>query len=686
MVHELLFEIGTEEIPARFMPGVLRQLDEIARAKLSELRIAHGELKVMGTPRRMVLTVRDLATRQADVVKESKGPSLKIAYDEAGKPSKACAGFARGQGVAPDALIKRDGYVYAVVEEKGQATETVMEQFLSDLLSSLAFPKNMRWGNWDVKFVRPVRWMVALFSGKIIPIEITGVIASNKTRGHRFLSDGEFVVASIDQYLKTLREQHVLVDQDERRHLIRRQVEELAVAKGGVASIDENLLEEVVYLVEYPTPLCGSFEEEYLSLPPEAVMTPMREHQRYFPVKKDDGSLLPMFITVRNGGSEHLEIVRHGNERVLRARLADAKFFFEEDKKVRLVERVEKLKTIVFQDGLGTMHDKVERLGKLALKVAETIGMDKSEEETIARGALLAKADLVTGMVCEFTELQGLMGREYAKLNQETPAVAEVIFEHYLPRFAGDELPVSPAGQAVSIADKLDNITATFSRGLIPTGSQDPYALRRQALGIVNILIAGKCHVSLQALFQASAALLPIAQEKQEKLFADLGEFFRLRLKNVLNEAGVRYDIVDAVMAVGTDDLYEAWLRAEAVAEAVESQDWVAMTQAFTRAGNLLKNGGAGELKRELLSDQAEIRLYESVLEVEAKAHALLGEKRFAELLLTLAQLAKPIDGFFSEVMVMAEDTAVRQNRLALLERIVAMVAPVVDLSKIVTA
>ncbi|WP_346355800.1 glycine--tRNA ligase subunit beta [Azotosporobacter soli] len=686
MAQELLFEIGTEEIPARFMPGVLKQLDNLARTKLAELRIAHGELKALGTPRRMVLTVRGIAERQADVVKESKGPSLKIAYDEAGNPSKACAGFARGQGVSVEELVQRDGYVYAIVEEKGQATETVMAQFLTDLLSGLAFPKNMRWGNWDVKFVRPVRWMLALLDGKVVPVEITGVLSGNKTRGHRFLSSGEFAVASIDQYLQTMREQHVLVDQDERRNLIRQQVQELAVAQGGVASIDEELLEEVVYLVEYPTPLCGRFEEEYLALPPEAVMTPMREHQRYFPVKKVDGSLLPMFITVRNGGSEHIDIVRHGNERVLRARLADAKFFFEEDKKVSLAQRVEKLKTIVFQDGLGTMHDKVERLGKLSLAVADAVGIAKTEAKDIARGALLAKADLVTGMVCEFTELQGIMGREYAKLNGESDAVAETIFEHYLPRFAGDELPATPAGQAVSIADKMDNIVATFSRGLIPTGSQDPYALRRQALGIVNILLAGRYHVSLLKLCQASAELLHVAPDKKEKLMNELADFFRLRLKNVLSEAGIRYDIVDAVMAVGCDDVYDAWLRAQAVAEAVDGKDWLAMAQSFTRAANLLKHGGTSRVKKELLSDPAEVVLFERVSAVQDKAAVLLEAKKFAELLSTLGELAEPIDAFFDAVMVMADDIAVKENRLSLLHAIVSMATPVVDLSKIVTA
>ena len=526
MAKDLLLEIGTEEIPARFMTGALQQLRNVAKSKLTDLRIGYDEIQVVGTPRRLVLVVRGMAETQADMRSENKGPSIKIAFDEHGTPTKAAQGFARGQGVLATELIVKDGYVYAMVHEIGKTVAELLPEMLTNIIDSLNFPKNMRWADLDRKFVRPIRWLLALFGSTVIPFTVAEITAANLTRGHRFLSKGEFVVASVEEYFATLADQFVMVDQEVRRQVIRDQVEKIAISQGGTATIDEDLLEEVVYLVEYPTALCGRFEAEYLSLPPEAIITPMREHQRYFPVFSNDGKLLPVFITVRNGGAEHLDIVRHGNERVLRARLADAQFFYEEDKKIKLIDRLDKLKTIVFQEGLGTIHDKTLRIEALALKISQAIGGADKLEPVISRCAKLAKADLVTGMVCEFTELQGIMGQEYALLNGESTEVAQGIFEHYLPRFAGDILPESLVGQVLSIADKLDNIVATFSRGLVPTGSQDPYALRRQALGIVNILIDGKHHVSLAGMLYEAMNLLRIDANKQKKITKGYSRIF----------------------------------------------------------------------------------------------------------------------------------------------------------------
>lgn len=684
MVKDLLFEIGTEEIPARFMAGALSQLENVAKNKLNDLRIGYREIQVLGTPRRLVLIARDVVEEQADKSSENKGPSIKIAFDANGIPTKAAQGFARGQGVDPSKLIVKDGYVYALVHEVGKSVKTLLPDFLSNLIDSLNFPKNMRWANLDKKFVRPIRWLVALYGNEIIPFKIAEVSTSNVTRGHRFLSKGELTVNSVEDYFKILHENYVMVDQEVRRKVIRDQVEKIAINQGGTAAIDEDLLEEVVYLVEYPTALCGQFEDKYLSLPPEAVITPMREHQRYFPVVSTEGKLLPVFITVRNGGSEHIDIVRHGNERVLKARLADAQFFFEEDKKIKLIDRLDKLKTIVFQEGLGTIYDKTLRIGHLALVISEVVA-DENRGPIIERSSKLAKADLVTGMVCEFTELQGTMGREYALLNGEEPEVAQAIFEHYLPRFAGDILPKSTVGRIISIADKLDNIVATFSRGLIPTGSQDPYALRRQALGIVNILIDAKYHISLNDMLTKTLNLLGINEDEQRgNLLIEIQEFFRLRIKNVLGDENVRYDIIEAVMAVDVDDVYDTWLRAKAMAENSGSSELQKAVQAFTRVSNLAKNATIETIEKNLFTADEEHALFLAYEKAYRDINRMTITKDYNGILHVMLKMTQPIDEFFGAVMVMAEDVAIRNNRLALLKAITNLTVQLADLSKIV--
>ncbi len=684
MAKDLLFEIGTEEIPARFMAGALSQLENIARNKFDELRVGYRDIQVLGTPRRLALIVRDVVEEQADKNSENKGPSIKIAFDANHLPTKAAQGFARGQGVDPADLVVKDGYVYALVHEVGKPVVNLLPEILSNIIDSLNFPKNMRWADFDRKFVRPIRWIVALFGSEVIPFTIEKVATGNVTRGHRFLSKGELIVISVDDYFTVLQENYVMVNQEERRSVIREQVQEIALSQGGTATIDEDLLEEVIYLVEYPTALCGRFEEKYLSLPPEAVITPMREHQRYFPVVSKDGKLLPVFITVRNGAAEHIDIVRHGNERVLKARLADAQFFFEEDKKIKLIDRLDKLKTIVFQEGLGTVYDKTIRIEHLALAIAKFIGAE-NVNRIIERSAKLAKADLVTGMVCEFTELQGTMGKEYALLNGEQPEVAQAIFEHYLPRFAGDILPESVAGKMISIADKLDNIVATFSRGLIPTGSQDPYALRRQALGIVNILIDSSYHVSMNAMLVQTMDLLGIVPENREKLLIEIQEFFRLRIKNVLADENIRYDFVDAVMGISVDDVYDTWLRAKAMANDGGSVEMQKAVQAFTRVGNLVKNVTEVQaIDESLFTVDEERALYFAYKDAYEDIQSMTERNDYCGILKAMIKMTEPIDAFFGTVMVMVEDIAVKNNRLALLKRITDLTTNVADLSKIV--
>lgn len=714
-MEKLLFEIGTEEIPAKFMPGILKQLKELAAAKMQELRIPFEDITVYGTPRRMAFIAEGVAETQADVVVEAKGPSVKIAY-VSGAPSKAAQGFARGQGVDVKDLVVRDNYVYAVKHLAGQPVVELLPGLLMDILTSLSFPKTMRWADYEFRFVRPIRWMVALFGDQIIPVEICGVKSGKFSMGHRFMQQslkaaaesqgllsaalskvgnkvysalagvkGAVEIPSAGDYKKVMYDNFVMVDQDERRALILQQIKDLAAQNGGEAEINEDLLEEVNYLVEWPTALCGKFEEKFLSLPKECIITPMREHQRYFPVLDEDGNLLNKFITVRNGGSEHLDIVTHGNERVLRARLSDAEFFFNEDRATKLEDRLEKLKTVSFQEGLGNMYDKSERLVKMAEMLRFAINTPVDEEE-LRRCALLCKTDLVTGMVIEFTELQGVMGREYALLDGEKPEVATGIFEHYLPRFAGDALPATTIGRIVGIGDKLDNICATFSRGLAPTGSQDPYALRRQALGVINILLDANYHISLAKIIAGTLYLLDIKPEETGKLVPQIMEFFKQRLRNLLMDQGIRYDVIDAVFAdKRNDDMVDLAVRCKALAAYVEAGNAEPLVQVSVRVSNLCK-----KIEKEvaisgaLFKDESENKLHEVVAAVSKEIIPEIVLYDYAAVLKAGEKVIEPVNAFFDNVMVMDEDENVKNNRLAMLEEVRGIVNAVGDLSLLV--
>lgn len=714
-MKKLLFEIGTEEIPAKFMPGILKQLKELAAAKMQELRIPFEDITVYGTPRRMAFIADGVAETQADVVVEAKGPSVKIAY-VSGAPSKAAQGFARGQGVDVKDLVVRDNYVYAVKHLAGQPVVELLPGLLMDILTSLSFPKTMRWADYEFRFVRPIRWMVALFGDQIIPVEICGVKSGKFSMGHRFMQQslkaaaesqgllsaalskvgnkvysalagvkGAVEIPSAGDYKKVMYDNFVMVDQDERRALILQQIKDLAAQNGGEAEINEDLLEEVNYLVEWPTALCGKFEEKFLSLPKECIITPMREHQRYFPVLDEDGNLLNKFITVRNGGSEHLDIVTHGNERVLRARLSDAEFFFNEDRAIKLEDRLEKLKTVSFQEGLGNMYDKSERLVKMAEMLRFAINTPVDEEE-LRRCALLCKTDLVTGMVIEFTELQGVMGREYALLDGEKPEVATGIFEHYLPRFAGDALPATTIGCIVGIGDKLDNICATFSRGLAPTGSQDPYALRRQALGVINILLDANYHISLAKIIAGTLYLLDIKPEETGKLVPQIMEFFKQRLRNLLMDQGIRYDVIDAVFAdKRNDDMVDLAVRCKALAAYVEAGNAEPLVQVSVRVSNLCK-----KIEKEvaisgaLFKDESENKLHEVVAAVSKEIIPEIVLYDYAAVLKAGEKVIEPVNIFFDNVMVMDEDENVKNNRLAMLEEVRGIVNAVGDLSLLV--
>ena len=685
MAKNLLLEIGTEEIPAHVMPPILNQLKDLAEKNLTESRINFGEVYTFGTPRRLTLFVKDLAENQADVEEEKRGPSIKIAVDADGNYTKAAVGFARGQKINPENLIQKDGYIYAVIHEKGKATAEILQTLLPKIICDLSFPNNMHWGNLDFKFIRPLRWIVALYGKEIISFEVANVKSGNTSRGHRTLSDGDFVINAADDYLYDCEEHFVIADQNQRRAMIVEQIEKVATERGGKAEISDELLEEVLYLVEYPTALSGNFETKYLNLPPEAVITPMRDHQRYFPVKTAEGKLMPIFITVRNGGSDYLEIVQHGNERVLKARLEDAQFFFNEDRKKTLEQHRDKLKTVVFQEGLGSVYEKTERLEKISEKICDLLGdkISETDKKNVLRAAKLSKADLVTGMVTEFTELQGVMGREYAKLDGENLEVATAIDEHYMPRFAGDSQPKTTAGRILSLADKIDNLVATFSRGLIPTGSQDPFALRRQALGVVNMLTEAHWAISISKIVEIAMNLLKITDSVgREKLQNDVAEFMKLRVKNFLANSA-RYDVVDSVIE-NVDDIYSLNLKVAALGNFLETPDAVKNIQSFVRVSNLARKADSANVNETLIKIDAEQKLYQAFNAVKVVAGELIAKKDFNGALDALKKLSAPIDGFFDSVMVMDENLEIRNNRLALLKSVDNIFAEIADFSKLV--
>ena len=680
MAKDLLFEIGAEEIPAGFMPNILGQLKQLAETKLNDAHLPFESIETYGTPRRLALIVKGLSDASAEISERHKGPSASIAYDADGNATKAAIGFARGKGLDVDDLVVEDGYIYAETKTAGVPAKDIVSEMLPQLITGLNFPKSMHWGDLDAKFVRPVRWLVALLDEEVIPVEFATVQSGNVTRGHRFLGADEITIKNAASYVDTLKENFVMVDQDARRELISKQLHDMAASKNASIVWDDDLLEEINYLVEWPTALCGGFEESYLALPDAAIITPMKDHQRYFPLVGQDGKLLPMFLTVRNGSDHSIEVVQAGNERVLRARLDDAKFFFNEDRKKPLIDRQDGLTKIVFQEGLGNLADKTERLLKLGRVFGEECGLHEDAAVVLERATELAKTDLTTGMVTEFTELQGVMGKEYALLDGESPEVAEAIFEQYLPRFAGDVLPQTEAGKVLSIIDKVDNIVATFSRGLIPTGSQDPYALRRQTIGILNILLGSEWNISLRPIFKASMELLNVAADKQEELLNQVEEFFTLRLKNIFLDREVPHHVIDLLLSnnelsvADAEGLVNALL-ANRIDENVE------LVQAYTRMYNLVKDVEYTGVNSDLLKEDAEKALFEAASKASEASLAAWEAGDYAAVVAVPATLVPTINQFFEDVMVMDKDEAIKANRLQLVRLAYSVMAIIGDIS-----
>ena len=690
MKSDFLLEIGIEEMPARFLTPALNELESKCTRLLDEKRLTFDAIKTLGTPRRLTVLVKGLVAAQEPLTVEVKGPPRKAAFDIEGSPTKAGAGFARGQGVDPADLVTRligqVEYVFAVKQDKGLAAMAVLGEICPQLIGGMSFPKPMRWGYYDFKFARPIRWLTALYGEEVIRFEIAGVSSDRFTYGHRFLSSGMIELSVAGDYAEVLERNYVMVDPVRRREVIWTQVQDAATAEGGRVEENPDLLQEVVNILEYPTAFCGRFPEDYLALPEPVLVTPMREHQRYFPVRGKDGSLIARFVAVRNGTTEHLDTVRAGNEKVLRARLSDAAFFFREDLESPLSDRVEDLKKIVFREELGSVHEKVERIVALGAVISGMLDASDEARRRVNRAGTLSKADLVTDMVYEFPELQGVMGREYALRSGEEPEVAEAILEHYLPRGAGDVMPSTIPGRILAIADRIDNLVGAFGLGIQPTGSADPYALRRQALAICLISLDSPLYLNLSELFAKAHALYGARLKVGlGEVIDGLNEFFRQRLRGVFQERGLRYDVVDAVLALPFGDVRDLWERASAVAAFREREAFPDIYTAFTRAYNLAKNADPSALVwPERFMDQAEGALYTESRRVQEKVQAALKGRHYPDALDALAELRAPVDVFFDAVLVMVEDQDVRENRLALLNSVAEQVQKVADISKLV--
>lgn len=686
MNNYLLFEVGVEELPSRFVSSTLDQIKNNLNKMFKENRIEFDDIKTYGTPRRLTFIVENISEKQSNLEEEVKGPSKKIALDADGNFTKPALGFMKSKGLKEEDVVfktvGKDEYIFGTIRQEGKETSEVLKTILPESVKQVTFPKAMRWGGKNMRFARPIRWMVTLLNDNVLEFDLEGIKSSNITKGHRFLGESEFEVNSLEDYLAKLEENFVILDQDKRKELIRTQCIEVANSLGGEVEFDEDLLEEVTHLVEYPTAFYGEFNEDYAKLPKEVVTTPMQQHQRYFPVVKD-GKLLPNFIAVRNGNDYRIDKVKAGNEKVLVARLEDALFFYKEDTKNSLESYTEKLKSVVFQAKLGTVYDKTLRIESLSSNIIDLLNLQQDKDDA-KRAAKLCKADLVTGMVFEFTELQGIMGREYAKVSGENEAVCEAIFEHYLPRFAGDILPKTNAGIALSIADKLDSIAGFFAIGIQPTGSQDPYALRRQALGVLNILMDSKLDINLKALVELALDNYSNLEFNKEDVVNSIMEFFKERSKNLFRDLGIRYDVIDAVLSSEINDISDMYLRANELNNWLNKDELVEMLTAFNRVSTLAQKAISNEVNKELLKEEAEINLYNEFNNIKLKVEELLKDKKYSEALDSFASLRPSIDAMFDSVMVMDKDEAIKNNRLGLLKQIYDTMLSICDLSKIV--
>jgi len=698
---ELLLEIGVEELPYQFIAPALVSLKDHAGRLFEEARLSSGSIKVYGTPRRLLLVVESLAAHQTAVTKETMGPSKSVAYDQAGRPTKAAIGFAAGQGVPVENLQVRQTpkgeYLFAVKQDPGRTTRTVLLDLLPQLVGKLSFPKAMKWNETGVRFARPVRWLVALLGGVVLPIEATGIKAGNRTYGHRVLSSGKSIaVRDFGSYRKSLERAGVLVNPADRRKAIEEQLHQLCMKIGVGLNADESLLDQAVFTTEWPYAVMGNFRSEYLAVPPEILMTSMKEHQGFFSVRdKKTGKLAPHFIAVANNQLKDMSLIRSGNERVLAARLADAKFFFDEDRKTRLEERVKKLGGVTFHQKLGTMAQKQERLRKLAGFIATQLAEKEDVVQSCDRAAALCKADLLTGIVGEFPELQGIMGGEYAKHDGEPEAVSQAIREQYLPKALEGELPQTLPGQVLSLADRLDSIAAFFHVGMIPTGSEDPFALRRHATAVVRIILENNLRLNLGKYIDNARNLVADSgirgtTDSEQQGRRRIADFLFERVRHYGRSIhGLRDDVMDAVLRSASHtaiDLVDLVLKMKALQAVTARPEFDPLIVGFKRASRIVEKEqwDRKPVDPNLFKDAAETELHRHIESSRKDFDQQMAEGRYDRALDALVRLKPPIDDFFNGVMVNAEDAALRNNRLSLLKDVEDLFKSFADFSRIV--
>ncbi len=676
-MKSFLLEIGAEEIPARFVLRGLTVLREELVQFLNKESIEYGAISGYATPRRLAICVEGVSEMQKDKTFETFGPPIKVAFDDKGAPSKAAIGFAKSLNVGVEKLrvvkTERGEYIAATIEEKGRATKNVLSEGLPKLISSLQLPKTMRWGDSSLRFLRPIRWIVSMMGNEVVSFEIDGIKSGNISYGHRFLSPGPVEINNPSEYLSLLSKNHVIVDHQERKRVIREGIQKVETDMNIKTHEDADLLDLVTFLVEYPIIVLGSFDDRYLDLPKELLITVMRTHQKYFSTENGQGDILPYYIVVSNTKAENNDIVRKGAERVLRARLEDARFYYAEDREKPLWDYIDKLKKVTFQEKLGTLHDKEERIKALCSFIAENLNFRQTEK--LLRAAMLSKADLVTGIVREFPELQGYMGMMYALNSGEDQEIATAVYEHYLPKAAGDSLPDGEIGTIISLADKIDNIASFFHLGLIPSGSEDPFALRRQAAGIINILQSKDYTLTMDMLINKALESLPVSSVEKTSLSDEIMQFFNQRLEGMLLSQGFSYDIVNAALAVKMLNLKDLKYRIDALLDLKKDPAFSALLMAAKRVYNILSKVQPGTVSEFLLNEPAEKELYSAVVKVKAKVQ----DKN----IITLFELEKPINTFFDSVLVMDKNEKIKNNRLALLNSIKNIFDSLGDFSKI---
>ncbi|MDY6044569.1 MAG: glycine--tRNA ligase subunit beta [Peptoniphilus sp.] len=687
-----LIEVGVEELPSSYVRNALEAFKTLVEDGLNENKLGFETVQSYATPRRLTLMIHGIADAQEDIEDWVKGPAKKIAYTEEGEVNKPLEGFMRSQGIEEGDLevreVKGQEYVFAHIHKKGESADKILKEIIPDAIRHIPFPKNMRWGGKNIRFARPIRWLVSMLNDTVVDFDLEGIKLSNRTRGHRFLGSSDIAIDDVRHYEELLKENYVIVDHEKRKEDILYQIRYMAKSNGGEIHKDDDLLEELTFIVEYPTAVIGNVKEQYLALPEVVITTPMREHLRYTPVYSPEGDLLPYFITIRNGNEDYADIVSEGNEKVLEARLEDAKFFFENDRERSLEDYVSQLDGIVFQEQLGTMADKSARMSSLVVRIGEILAVGDKTIEAAKRACYLSKADLVTNMVQEFTELEGVMGSIYANLDGEEDVVCRAIREQYMPVSSGAELPTTTTGTIVSLADKFDTICGLFAIGQTPSGSQDPFALRRKAIGILRMINEKRWELALRECIDASLYSFVNSMGlvfDVEAVSRQILDFFRGRISTMLGEEGIRYDIIDAINDIDGEDSLRIFEKANALQAFLTKEDRKAFLEAVTRVENLASKAESveGDIDESIMTEE-EFLLYRHVLSIEEDLEYAYNKRKDEEYLNLLASLTEDIHQYFDDVMIMAEDEGLKNNRLRLIKKINALVQREFDGKQIV--